>query len=53
MAKLLVAAMKVKTGSMVTLNRRHFMEDPEVARRPGLRIGTAGDALAWVRGELG
>ena len=49
----LVAAMKVKTGTLVTLNRRHFIEDPEVARRSGLRIDTPGDALAWVRGELG
>jgi hypothetical protein len=41
------------TGYLVTLNRRHFSEDPEVARRSGLRIGTPGDALAWVRGEIG
>ena len=49
---ILVAAMKVKTGFLVTLNRRHFIEDPLVAQRSGLRIGTPGDALAWVRGEL-
>ncbi len=39
MAKILVAAIKVKTGALVALNRRHFIEDPEVARRSGLRIG--------------
>lgn len=50
---ILVAAIKVKTGYLVTLNRRHFIEDSEVARRSGLRIGTPGDALAWVRGEAG
>jgi hypothetical protein len=50
---ILVAAIKIKTGYLVTLNRRHFIEDPEVARRSGLRIGTPGDALAWVRNELG
>jgi predicted nucleic acid-binding protein len=50
---ILVAAMNAKTGYLVTLNRRHFIEDPEVARRSGLRIGTPGDALAWVRGEIG
>ena len=49
---ILIAAMKIKTGYLVTLNRRHSIEDPEVARRSGLRIGTPGDALAWVRGEL-
>jgi len=50
---ILVAAMVVKTGCLVTLNRRHFIEDPEVARHSGLRIETPGDALAWVRGEIG
>jgi predicted nucleic acid-binding protein len=50
---ILVAAIKVKTGYLVTLNRRHFIEDPEVARRSGLRIGMPGDALAWVRDETG
>lgn len=50
---ILVAAIKIKTGYLVTLNRRHFIEDSEVARRSGLRIGTPGDALAWVRGEIG
>ena len=38
---------------LVTLNRRHFIDDPEVARHSDLRIGTPGDALAWVRGEIG
>lgn len=51
-APILVAAIKAKTGFLVTLNRRHFIEDTEVARRSGLRIGTPGDALAWVRAEL-
>lgn len=48
---ILVAAIKVKTGYLVTLSRHHFIEDPEVARRSDLRIGTPGDALAWVRTE--
>ncbi len=50
---ILVAAMAVKTDTLVTLNRRHFIEDPEVARRSGLHIATPGDALAWVRSEIG
>jgi hypothetical protein len=49
---ILVAAIKIETGYLVTLNRRHFIEDPEVARRSGLRIGTPGDALTWVRSEI-
>jgi predicted nucleic acid-binding protein len=48
---ILVAAIKIKTGYLVILNRRHFIEDPDVARRSGLRIGTPGDALVWVRNE--
>ena len=46
---ILVAAMQARVGYLVTLNRRHFIDDPAVAEHSGLRIGTPGDALAWVR----
>lgn len=46
---IVVAAMRERVAYLVTLNRRHFVDDPQVARRSGLRIGTPGDALAWVR----
>jgi predicted nucleic acid-binding protein len=49
---IIVAAMRVKTDYLVTLNRRHFIDDPAVADRSKLRIGTPGDALAWVRQYL-
>lgn len=49
---IVVAAMRGKVDYLVTLNRRHFLDDPEVARRSGLLIGTPGDALAWVRQRL-
>jgi hypothetical protein len=49
---IVVAAMRERVEYLVTLNRRHFLDDPEVARRSGLRIGTPGDALAWVRQHL-
>ncbi len=49
---ILLAAMKAGVDFLVTLNRRHFLDDPEVAARSGLRLGTPGDALAWVRGRL-
>lgn len=49
---ILVAAMRVKTDYLVTLNRRHFIDDPAVADRSNLRIGTPGDALVWVRRTL-
>lgn len=46
---ILVAAAAAKVDFLATLNQRHFLDDPEVAKRSGLRIGTPGDALAWVR----
>jgi predicted nucleic acid-binding protein len=49
---ILVAAMQANVDYLVTFNRRHFIDDPDVAVRSGLRIGTAGDALAWVRNHL-
>lgn len=49
---IVVAAMQAGVEYLVTLNRRHFIDDPEVAVRSGLRIGTPGDALAWVRHQL-
>jgi predicted nucleic acid-binding protein len=52
-APILAAAMRVHTGFLVTLNRRHFLDDPAVTRRSGLRIGAPGDGLAWVRAQMG
>ena len=46
---IVLAAMRAEVDFLVTLNRRHFIDDPEVATRSGLRIGLPGDALAWVR----
>lgn len=49
---IVVAAIQVKTDYLVTLNRRHFIDDPAVADRSKLRIGTPGAALAWARRTL-
>jgi predicted nucleic acid-binding protein len=49
---IVVAAMQAETDYLVALNRRHFIDDPGVAARSELRIGTPGDALAWVRKHL-
>jgi predicted nucleic acid-binding protein len=49
---ILLAAACARVDFLVTLNTKHFLEDPEVSRRTGLRIGTPGDALAWVRGKM-
>jgi predicted nucleic acid-binding protein len=50
---ILLAAMDAGVDYLVTLNRKHFLDDPQVAARSGLRIGTPGDALAWVRARIG
>ena len=49
---ILLAAMKAKVDFLVTHNRKHFLNDPKVAENSGLRIGTPGDALAWLRENL-
>ncbi len=49
---IVLAAMHAQADFLVTLNRRHFIDDPGVASRSGLRIGTPGDALQWIREQL-
>lgn len=49
---IVVAAMQAGVDYLVTLNRRHFIDDPQVPAHSGLRIGTPGDALAWDRHQL-
>lgn len=49
---ILIAAARAEVDFLVTLNRRHFIDDPAVSVRSGIRIGTPGDALIWVREHL-
>jgi predicted nucleic acid-binding protein len=49
---ILLSAMKAKADFLATHNRKHFLNDPKVAELSGLKIGTPGDALAWVRDNL-
>jgi len=49
---IVVATMKAQVDTLVTFNRRHFIDDASVAARSGLRIGTPGEGLAWVRERL-
>jgi hypothetical protein len=37
---------------MATFNQRHSIDDPEVASKAGIPVGTSGDALGWVRQKL-
>ena len=49
---ILLSAMKAKVDFLATHNRKHFLDDPKVSENSGLKIGTPGDALAWVRENL-
>lgn len=49
---ILLAAVNAKVAYLATLNTRHFLDDPEVAKRSHLKIGTPGDALAWIREQF-
>lgn len=49
---ILLAARQAKVDFLVTLNTHHFLDDPQVSQRSGLRIGTPGDGLAWARQRL-
>ena len=49
---ILLAAMKAKVDYLATHNRKHFLDDPKVAERSGLKIGMPGDVLAWLRDRL-
>ena len=48
-APILAAAIKAKVDFLVTHDRKHFLDDARVVKRSGLRIGTPGEALAWLR----
>jgi len=49
---ILLAAMKAKVDYLATHNHKHFLDDPKVTEMSGLRIGTPGDVLAWLRENL-
>ncbi|MEW6402638.1 MAG: PIN domain-containing protein [Chloroflexota bacterium] len=49
---ILLAAMKAKVDYLATHDRKHFLDDPNVAERAGIKIGTPGDVLAWLRENL-
>jgi predicted nucleic acid-binding protein len=51
-APILAVAMALGVDYLVTINRKHFLEDPEVAQKSHLRLGTLGDFLAWFRTRL-
>jgi predicted nucleic acid-binding protein len=51
-APILATAVKAGVDYLVILNRKHFITNPKVAEKTGLRIGTPADALTWIREQL-
>jgi predicted nucleic acid-binding protein len=49
---ILLAAIKAHVDYLATHNRKHFLDDPRVSERAGIKIGTPGDILAWIRENL-
>jgi len=49
---ILLAAIKTKVDYLATHDHKHFLDDPKVAERAGVKIGTPGDVLAWLRENL-
>ena len=49
---ILLSAMKAKVDYLATHNRKHFLDDPKVSERAGIKIGTPGDVLVWIRENL-
>ena len=49
---ILLAAMQADVDYLATHNRKHFIDDPKVAERSGLKIGTSGEVLPWLRETL-
>ncbi len=49
---ILLAAIKAKVDYLATHDRKHFLDDPKVSEKSGLKIGTPGDVLAWIRENL-
>ena len=49
---ILLAAMHANVDYLATHNRKHFLDDPKVAEMSGIKIGTPGDVLAWIRENL-
>ncbi len=51
-AAVLAAAVNAQADYLVTLDRRHLLENPQLMASPPLLIGTPGDLVAWLRQRL-
>lgn len=49
---ILLAAMNAHVDYLATHNRKHFLDDPGVSEKSGIKIGAPGDVLSWIRETL-
>ncbi|MBL8092042.1 MAG: PIN domain-containing protein [Anaerolineales bacterium] len=49
---ILLAAVKAKVDYLATHDKKHFLNDPKVEERAGIKIGTPRDVLNWIRENL-
>lgn len=49
---ILLAASKARVDYLATHDHKHFLDDPKVAERAGIKFGTPGEVLAWIRENL-
>lgn len=49
---ILLAANKAKVDYLAKHDHKHFLDDPKVAERARIKIGTPGDVLTWLRENL-
>lgn len=49
---ILLAAVKAKVDYLATHDKKHFLNDPKVEERAGIKIGTPRDVLNWIRDNL-
>ncbi|MCC7119727.1 MAG: PIN domain-containing protein [Anaerolineales bacterium] len=49
---ILLAAVKAKVDYLATHDKKHFLNDPKVEERAGIKIGTPKDVLDWIRENL-
>jgi predicted nucleic acid-binding protein len=50
-ARILADAWYSQVDFLVTLDRAHFLDDPNLAQEVPFPLGTPGDCLAWLRGS--
>jgi len=51
-AEILACAMENSIEYFVTLDKKHFLDNPKLTRESAFKIGTPGECLEWIRRRL-